>query len=267
MGLEFVGGRPMYRVWGCGTGKDTSALFELDMAARVAVAVWYVDSQGGSVHHSEGYRPTGSESPDRFVTRASQTSLGMSTQWFQVGRMDRGETPSAIIPRPDGSNASAHNRGRAWDSNAPTVRDMQFRAEGCALVGLVFNVPSESWHCEPLGAVPSAVDLAPWIEFVQGVVTPTPPASPQPNNRLKEAIRMFLVTQSSTPAPGQHKRTFIMTSDRGAVHLTDPAQVTAWQKIFAELGLKGPGFEKSIELPWDVITHASEGVQGKNAKA
>lgn len=78
---------------------------------------------------------------------------------------------------------------------------------------------------------------------------------------------MFLVTQSSTPLPGQHKRTFIMTSDRGAVHLTDTNQVAAWQKIFAELGLKGPGFEKSIELPWDVITHASEGVQGKNAKA
>lgn len=54
MGLEFFGGKPMCRVWGCCEpvengvkAKDTSALFELDMAARVAVAVWYVDSQGG----------------------------------------------------------------------------------------------------------------------------------------------------------------------------------------------------------------------------
>ena len=168
----------MYRVYGAGAGRDTSVLLDLETAARVAVAVWYVNTEGGSLLLSEGYRPTGQENPDRYVTSASKTSLGISTQWYQVGRMDRRETPSAIIPNSNGSNLSRHSVGRALDSNAPTARDMRLRAEGCAMVGLVFNVASESWHCEPLGA--PKVDLTSWYEFVRGTVQEKPAEKPKP---------------------------------------------------------------------------------------
>ena len=168
----------MYRVYGAGAGSDTSVLLDLETAARVAVVVWYVNTEKGSLFLSEGYRPTGQENPDRYVTSASKTSLGISTQWYQVGRMDRGQTPSAIIPNSNGSNLSRHSVGRALDSDAPTARDMQLRAEGCAMVGLVFNVASESWHCEPL-ASPN-VDLTSWYEFVRGTVQEKPAEKPKP---------------------------------------------------------------------------------------
>lgn len=247
----------MFSVHGAGKGKSTSVLLELDMAARVAVQVWYVESKGGTLYLNEGYRPAGVEA-DRYVRVASDTSTGGSNAWYQVGRADRGETPSALPPT--GPNPTKHLKGRALDSNAPTTHDMKLRAEGAALVGLVFNVPSESWHEEPLLPVPSAVDLAPWIKFVQGVVTPTTP-TPAPNNRLKEATTMFLVEETN----GQ-KRVLLM-SEKGATHLTKTEQVTAWQGFFAEMGLTGPGFSVPMKRSWEVITHASEGIQGKNAKA
>lgn len=188
MGLEVVGGVTLYRVWGCGSGKGTSVLLELYTAARVAIMVWYVGSEGGSLHLTEGHRPRGVPS-DRNARREQDTSLGVSTQYYQHGRYlrwlagDPTGTPSAINPDVRDSN---HTGGRALDSNAPTTRDMQLRAKGAALAGLVFNVASESWHCEPLLPVPASVDITPWLAFVKGETTPTP--SPAPVGTLITAL-------------------------------------------------------------------------------
>lgn len=155
----------MLRVNGAGSGKGSSVLLERDTAARVAAVVHYVAFNGGSLILDEGHRPTGIPS-DRYVTIASRTSTGGSNQWFQVGRMDRGETPSAIIPNANGSNLSRHAVGRAIDWNAPTARDMRLRAEGMARAGMVANVSSETWHAEPLGT--PTIDLTPFYRLVDG---------------------------------------------------------------------------------------------------
>ncbi|MGO2751782.1 MAG: hypothetical protein ACTIA6_17160 [Pseudoclavibacter sp.] len=180
----------------------------------------------------------------------------MSTQWFQVGRMERGETPSAIIPRADGSNASAHNRGRAWDSNAPTTRDMRLRAEGCALVGLVFNVASKSWHCEPLGAVPSSVDLAPWIKFVQGVVTPAKPATPStPLHVREDTMRLY---QQNDTEDGK-----VFAFDGGAVWI-GPNELKDIIDANRRSGITGPGFTEPLPMPAAQITRLSETARTAN---
>lgn len=263
MAGSLIGGLTMYKVYGAGEGRDTWVWLDLETAARVAVMVWYIESRGGTLYLSEGYRPTGSEYPDRFVTSASKTSLGISTQWYQVGRMDRRETPSAIIPNASGSNLSRHRIGRALDSNAPTARDMQLRAEGAALVGLVFNVASESWHQEPLGAIPTGVDLAPWYALVKGdqdskqEVTP-----PKPNpNRLKEANPMYLVVENDTKAP----RIFIMLPT-GAYHLTSTDEVAAYLDHFAGLGLTGDGYSKAMPKSSKSITLISQAAEGQARK-
>lgn len=129
----------------------TSVRLSDNMAPRVAFMVRGVESEGGTLYLTEGYRPTGRENPDRYVRFESQTSTGTSTQWFQVGRMDRGET-SAIIPNADGSNLSRHSTGDAIDCNVPTSRDMQLRAKYAIQAGLVANVAGESWHFEALRA-------------------------------------------------------------------------------------------------------------------
>ena len=253
---------PMYLVHGAGKGRNTSVLLELNMAARVAMQVWYVEQAGGDLYLNEGHRPRGVPS-DRNVRREQDTSLGVSTQYYQHGRYlrwlagDPTGTPSAINPDVRDSN---HTGGRALDSNAPTARDMRLRAEGAYLAGLVFNVPSESWHQEPL-ATPRE-SLAPWIKFVQGEAETAKPSPTKPNpNRLKEIPTMFLATENDVPK--NTAKTFLFTETKGAVHLKKTEQVAAWLTIFGALGIKGPGFEKSVELPWATITHASESLQGK----
>ena len=247
---------PMYRVHGAGKGRNTSVLLELNMAARVAMQVWYVEQAGGDLYLNEGNRPRGVPS-DRNARSSSQTASGESTQYFQHGRYLRGETPSAINPDVRDSN---HTGGRALDSNAPTARDMRLRAEGAYLAGLVFNVPSESWHQEPL-ATPRE-SLASWIKFVQGETETAKPSPAKPNpNRLKEIPTMFLATENDVPK--NTAKTFLFTETKGAIHLKKTEQVAAWLTIFGALGIKGPGFEKSVELPWATITHASESLQGK----
>lgn len=149
----------MFAVHGAGRGRDSVAYLDHETAARAAVMVWYVEKEGGTLFMTEGYRPVGVES-DQHVRRSQDTTSGMSTQWYQWGRYQRGETPSAAWP-----GTSRHGEGRALDSNAPTQRDMELRATGAAWAGLVFNVPSESWHCEPLGT--PLVDLTPWYQHVR----------------------------------------------------------------------------------------------------
>jgi len=107
--------------------------FEPDMADRME---WLIAKTG--VRCQEGYRPLGIPA-DQYVRNESQTSTGGSNQWFQWGRYQRGETPSAGTP-----GTSSHGWGKAADITPgrenPTV------ANACAQVGLIFTVASESWH-------------------------------------------------------------------------------------------------------------------------
>lgn len=223
--MEVVGGLVMFRVYGAGKGRTTSGLFEMHMAARVAILVWYMEQNGADLYINEGFRPTGVRS-DADVPLPFMTSAGISTQWFQVGRMWRGETPSAIVPNDSGSNLSKHRTGEALDSNAPTLRDFMLRAQGAYLAGLVFNVATESWHCEPL-ATPKT-DLGPWVATVQGVVTPTRPATPQ--HRPLEATMFVLFEETD----GQKR---ILAFSGGAVHVLSTNTVALIQRVNKQAGL------------------------------
>ena len=118
-----------------------------DLARRVKFVVENMRREGYKLNINETYRPTGIPS-DQWVTDAAKTSKGISTQWFQVGRMNRGETPSAIIPNADGSNLSRHVSGDAvdWDTN-----NIQRRLDWMRVAGLHANVSSETWHAEIAG--------------------------------------------------------------------------------------------------------------------
>lgn len=257
MGLEIIGGVTLYRVWGCGSGKGTSVLLELYTAARVAIMVWYVDSEDGSLHLTEGHRPRGVPS-DRNARREQDTSLGISTQYYQHGRYlrwlagDPTGTPSAINPDVRDSN---HTGGRALDSNAPTTRDMQLRAEGAALAGLVFNVASESWHCEPLLPVPDSVDLGPWIEFVKGETPPAAPA-PTPKDLKKESTTMTRMFREK----GNKGQIFVIGGG-GAGYIKHPDHVAEIAEMNRISGLTGPSWSEPADVPWYYITHLSESLQ------
>jgi hypothetical protein len=124
--------------------------FEPDMAARMTYLLDTCAAQGVDIHINEGYRPRGSES-DQYVTDETQTSTGGSNQWFQWGRYQRGETPSAGWP-PAGTS---HGWGLAADINpgrgTPLVVDL------CAQLGLIFTIESEPWHI--------AADGTPTIDY------------------------------------------------------------------------------------------------------
>lgn len=94
--------------------------------------------QGVTIRINEGYRPLGVRG-DMDVRNESQTASGRSTQWFQWGRYQRGETPAAGWP-----GTSVHGWGMAADiepgRNNGTVRAI---AES---LGLIFTIGSEPWH-------------------------------------------------------------------------------------------------------------------------
>lgn len=113
-----------------------------EMAKRVAWAHGEIRRRGGTITTNEGYRPLGVMA-DRYVLTESATSTGGSNQWFQLGRMDRGETPSAATP-----SHSNHGFGCAEDSDTDNEA---LRAEVYAQAGLLFTIPSESWHADPSG--------------------------------------------------------------------------------------------------------------------
>lgn len=52
--MEVVGGLVMFRVYGAGKGRTTSGLFEMHMAARVAILVWYMEQNGADLYINEG---------------------------------------------------------------------------------------------------------------------------------------------------------------------------------------------------------------------
>jgi peptidoglycan hydrolase-like protein with peptidoglycan-binding domain len=95
-------------------------------------------AQGVTIRINEGYRPLGVRG-DMNVRNESQTASGRSTQWFQWGRYQRGETPAAGWP-----GTSVHGWGMAADiepgRNNGTVRAI---AES---LGLIFTIGSEPWH-------------------------------------------------------------------------------------------------------------------------
>ena len=112
--------------------------FEPSTAAAMEQLLAQAAAQGVNIHINEGYRPLG-EPNDQYVTNESDTSTGGSNQWFQLGRMHRGETPSAGTP-----GTSSHGWGMAADINPGhgnnVVRNI---AES---LGFVFILSSEPWH-------------------------------------------------------------------------------------------------------------------------
>jgi len=124
--------------------------FEPDMADRMTWLLATCAAQGVNIHINEGYRPRGIES-DQYVTVESQTSTGGSNQWFQWGRYQRGETPSAGWP-PAGTS---HGWGLAADINPGRTNPVVLNA--CTQVGLIFTIASESWHC--------AADGTPTVDY------------------------------------------------------------------------------------------------------
>lgn len=112
--------------------------FEPSMANAMDQLLARAAAQGVGIHINEGYRPLGNPS-DQYVRNESQTSMGRSTQWFQWGRYQRGETPSAGWP-----GTSSHGWGMAADINPG--RNNGVVASIANSLGLSFTVPSESWH-------------------------------------------------------------------------------------------------------------------------
>lgn len=113
--------------------------FKPDVAKAMAAALAEVRAKGIAIHINEGYRPLGVPA-DQYIRNERKTSTKSSNQWFQYGRMNRGETPSAAYP-----GGSIHGWGMAADvspgRNNATVASV-FKKHG-----FVFDIASESWHC------------------------------------------------------------------------------------------------------------------------
>lgn len=196
-----------------GTDGKSNVQLEADMAKRVAYVVRKMKENNAVLTLTEGYRPVGSPG-DQYITQESLTSTGGSNQWYQWGRQARGETPSALYP-----GTSRHGKGVAIDWSSPTDRDMNLRAQFMAQVGLVRNVPSESWHAEPLRA--PTVDLG---------TTPTESSNTAQSNRalLLEDVPV-LVQRIEDGA--------IFAFRGGASHVPSSIEVTAIQSMNRQLGL------------------------------
>ena len=95
-------------------------------------------AQGVNIHINEGYRPLGVPS-DQYAANETQTASGGSSQWFQLGRANRGETPSAATP-----GQSSHGLGIAADISPG--RDNAVVRSVAETLGLSFPITSESWH-------------------------------------------------------------------------------------------------------------------------
>ena len=136
-----------------------------DLLPRVRWVFDQMDKAGFRIILNEAGRPYGVES-DRYVRNSWQTASGRSTVWFQWGRYERDETPSAANPY-NGPYASNHTKGLSVDTN---TLNMGLRRQLFAQVGMDFDVSSESWHCTIYR--PSSVDLS---AFATLNVTPIAP--------------------------------------------------------------------------------------------
>jgi len=113
--------------------------FEPSFASLIEQLIAQASARGVNIQINEGYRPLGVPN-DQNIRNESQTSTGGSNQWYQVGRQNRGETPSAATP-----GTSSHGWGQAADIN-PGANNATVNAIAQSL-GLAFPITSESWHC------------------------------------------------------------------------------------------------------------------------
>lgn len=117
------------------------------IAVFAALGKWF--------HVTETYRPVGQEDPDRRVTDEEDTALGVSTQWFQKGREDRKETPSAAWPGSSPHGGDDGNEG-AIDCS---VQDLALRTALFARVGMYARIHAEPWHFQIYSSVNSDITL------------------------------------------------------------------------------------------------------------
>ena len=114
--------------------------FEPSVAVRLNAAIAEAKRHKINITIQEGYRPLGVKA-DMFIKDEHKTSTKSSNQWFQYGRMQRGETPAAAYP-----GNSVHGWGQAADitpgrQNGLLVAIMKTH-------GFYFVIPSESWHIQ-----------------------------------------------------------------------------------------------------------------------
>ena len=129
-----------------------------DAAEAMLGAIAELAKSNIKVFINESYRPLGVPA-DQYVRDASKTSTKSSNQWFQWGRMKRGETPAAAYP-----GTSVH--GWAVASDITNGSNSTLRAV-LKKYGFVFDVPSESWHAHFIGlpkpiAEPNALQKRSW---------------------------------------------------------------------------------------------------------
>ena len=129
--------------------------FKPDVGHAIIAALAECRQAGIQIHINEGYRPLGKPADAKVRSNgngdpAGKTSTGGSNQWFQYGRMQRGETPTAAYP-----GGSIHGWGKAADvspgrQNA-TVNKI-FNKHG-----FTFDIGSEVWHAHYVGGQASSV--------------------------------------------------------------------------------------------------------------
>jgi hypothetical protein len=164
-----------------------------DQARRIRAAFEYVRSRGGVIHGTEGYRWLGVPADRRIGARglsSAYTSDKTSNQWYQQGREDSGLTPSAAVP-----GTSNHGKCEATDTSTDSPK---LRKEAFRLVGMTFNVPSESWHSIITG--PPLVDLSAYdYGFAGGPVTilPEHPAVQTSNEKDEEVLNLYKAKNDS----------------------------------------------------------------------
>lgn len=163
-----------------GTGPGGKGRSSVVMGDDAGVRLQWVSNEFGArgkrFSVTEGYRPVGVPA-DRFIKSnafglpVTPTSTGGSNQYFQKGREDRGETPSAATP-----GTSEHGL-IDWGTGAIDcdVDDMALRAQLMGVVGLFRTVPAESWHFAVRRNPEAWWDLTK-VTF-PGAATPAPPSS------------------------------------------------------------------------------------------
>lgn len=242
----------MRRVYGTpGTSNDgksrSSDMAGDDLAVRAQWVINEFEARGKRFRVNEIYRPLGVPA-DRYVTKESQTSTGTSNEWFQKGREDRGETPSAATPGQSDHGRTGYGEG-AIDCD---VDDQALRSSLMGVVGLFRTVPSESWHFATRRE-PEAWWDRNKVTFPGEAVTPTKPAS-DTSKRKKESI-MPLIYQENDTKDG---KTFIM--DGGAVWI-NPDELKSAIALNVAAGLTGPGFSEPAPVSWVHITRVSDALR------
>jgi hypothetical protein len=124
------------------------AFFKPDVARQVAWALAECARRGVRVTITEGYRSIGVPA-DQYDHSPATTSDGTTNQWYQVGRRNRGLTPSAATPG-HSNHGWAEAGDFAWTrsrTNDAIVRAVFKQA------GLLFTIASEWWHADASGTI------------------------------------------------------------------------------------------------------------------